>query len=103
MRARREATIPTSGAARLRGAVRRTRIVRLTLGGLVVAFAAASIAFAHELEPAQSVFFPRGASGVVVLDLSTSIEPAQYRKIGLVLGRLAASDASTGLVIFSDI
>src|SRR5207244_6982134 len=100
---RRARAIPTAEPARFGTAARRTKIVRLVLAGALAALVCTSTASAHGLRVRQSAFFPRGTSGVIVLDLSTSIDPGSYRRIGGVFDQLIASDPPIGLVIFSDV
>ena len=48
-------------------------------------------------------YFASGGGGVVVLDLSTSVEPRKYQRIQRVLRSLSQSSTRLGLVVFSDV
>jgi hypothetical protein len=100
---RRTGAIPTAHPEQFGPVARRTRLVRAVLGISLVALVGASIALARGLHVKQAALLPRGTTGVVVLDFSTSIEPRSYRRIGSVLNELIAADASVALVIFSDV
>ncbi len=93
--------IPLPDAGSFRSAERRTRLLRTGLaialvGTLVAAFLLSRGARAQTGAPA------RGASTVVVLDLSWSTS-SDYGEIARTLRRLASSDGRIGLVVFSDV
>ncbi len=63
----------------------------------------AAISSARDLETRPPGLVPNGTTGVVVVDLSLSIEDEDYDAVRLALRRLIAENASIGLVVFSDI
>lgn len=94
--------IPSADAAALREAGRNGALVRAALAAALVLLLAAAVVQARRLDVRQGGFLPTGSSGVVVLDLSTSIEPRAFRRVVTVLQDVAASDQRVGLVLFSD-
>jgi hypothetical protein len=80
----------------------RSGALRVGLVVLAVALVAAAYLSTRNLETRSSELAPRGASGVVVIDLSLSIVDQDYVKVRDVLERLIRSGNPTGLVIFSD-
>jgi hypothetical protein len=94
--------LTTSAAAELEGVARRTRWVRWALAvGAVVALAIAmSVARGADVRPTS--YFASGNGGIVVLDLSTSVERSKHRRIQRVLQSLAMTGSRVGLVVFSD-
>jgi hypothetical protein len=98
----RSAAIDTHDVGHLRRAVLRTRLVRAILVVAAVALLAGAAASARGLDRTSSTSLPR-ASGIVVIDLSLSIGPRDYRIIRSTLRRLVDADASLGVVMFSDV
>jgi hypothetical protein len=99
---RRRAAIDTQDLSALRRATLRARLLRtlLAVAALVsLAFAAAS---ARGADVRVRSILPSGSTGVVVLDLSLSIQDTDYRRLRGALRHLIAADAPVGLVIFSD-
>jgi hypothetical protein len=68
-----------------------------------IALLAAAATLSTRLGARPSSYFASGGGGVVVLDLSTSVEPAKYRRIQRVLRSLAQTSTRVGLVVFSDV
>jgi len=98
----RSRAVDTHDLAALRRATIRARILRtlLAVGALVaLAFAAAS---ARGADVRVRSILPSGSTGVVVLDLSLSIQDTDYRRLRGALRHLIEVDAPVGLVIFSD-
>jgi hypothetical protein len=95
--------LPLVDAPLLAAAARRTRLERAALvAALALALLVAVLATRHpDLQGAPLV--PQGSDGIVVLDLSASISPDTYARIGATLDRLAAGGGRAGLVIFSDV
>lgn len=91
--------IPTSEPRRLRGAARRTVIVRAALAlGLLAVFVVALLE-ARSIDPRRAPLVPSGTTGMLVLDLSASVyEDA----IGQTIRKLVAEGEETGVVAFSD-
>ena len=99
---RRRAAVDTQDLSALRRATLRARVLRtlLAVGALVsLAFAAAS---ARGADVGVRSILPSGSTGVVVLDLSLSIQDTDYRRLRGALRHLIEADAPVGLVIFSD-
>jgi hypothetical protein len=93
-------SVPLADPASLDRAARRTRIVRLVLAAALVAMTA--IAFFVAPRTPGRRFLPSNATGIVVLDLSSSVSPDTYYRIEQTLATIAASQSRLGLVLFSD-
>jgi hypothetical protein len=96
-----EVALPLADAERLDRAARRTRTVRLLLGAALVA--AILAAFMLAPRTAGRRFVPANTTGVVVLDVSSSVQPETYFRIEQTLATIAASPSRLGLVLFSDV
>jgi hypothetical protein len=96
-------TIPLADISRLDRAHRRTSIVRGALAVLLVALLVGAVVAAFRPEGRTLRFLPRGATGVIVLDLSASISTDTYQRIGQTLRELAGTNGRYGLVVFSDV
>ena len=94
--------IPVADAPALAGAARRTTVVRLLLAVALLGAAAFAYLFATGLDARPSSYFAEGATGVVVIDFSTSIDPGKYRRIARVLRTVAETSQPVGLVVYSD-
>ena len=103
MIARRPAGLPTSAARELGGVVRRTRALRLALAAGIGVLAAAVLLTSGSLGATPTSYFASGSGGIVVLDLSTSVEPRKYQRIHRVLKSLSETSTRVGLVVFSDV
>ena len=80
----------------------RTRILRLALAvALVATLVAAFVVSRHETR-ATTPFLGPDSRGIIVLDLSASVENATLAQMHRTLQRFAASKGHYGLVIFSD-
>src|SRR5690242_11897829 len=99
---RRRGAIPLADAGALAIQLRRTTIVRLVLGGALVALAAVAVWRAADLNPRTVSFLPQNSTTVVVMDQSKSIYAAAYKRIAEALRRLIAANVPVGLVAFSD-
>jgi hypothetical protein len=93
-------SVPLADASSLDGAARRTRLVRLALATVLVASAVAAF-LAAPATPGRR-FLPADATGIVVLDVSSSVKPETYYRIEQTLATIAASQSRLGLVLFSD-
>ena len=98
----RRPALPASDTRELRDEVRRTSVVRLGLAALLVALLAVAVLLAVNLKQPQSSYFAAGAGGIVVIDLSSSVDPNRYRRIARVLRSVSETGQRTGLVAFSD-
>jgi hypothetical protein len=85
------------------GATWRARILQLIFGGAALGLVLASISSARGIDTAPPGLIPHGSTGVVVVDLSLSIEDEDYRAVRTAFTKLIAENASIGLVVFSDI
>jgi hypothetical protein len=94
-------TLPVANAERLRAASDRTVAVRLVVAAALVVALAGAWQTTRALAQRQHDRAPT-ASGVLVLDLSSSVGPETYRRIRNVLARLQAAREHLGVVIFSD-
>lgn len=94
--------IPLASPGSLEATARRTRLVRLGAAALAVGLAAAAALAALGLRGDREPYLPRGADGIVVLDVSASIASDTYARIAATLARLADSEGRYGLVLFSD-
>jgi len=98
----RRSGLPTSAVRELEQTARRTLFRHVGLALCAVALLAAAVLLSTRLGARPSSYFASGGGGVVVLDLSTSVEPAKYRRIQRVLRSLAQTSTRVGLVVFSD-
>ena len=98
----RRGAVPLSDAGAVRGALRRTTLVRRTLAVLLVALGAVAIWRAASLNPRPVAFLPANSTTVVVLDQSKSVYIASYKPIAGIIRKLVATDVPVGLVAFSD-
>ena len=100
---RAEVPVPTADLDALAAAARRTQVTRLLLVLALLAVLAGAVLFASGLQSGETGLLPAGRSGVVVLDLSRSVDPDALRRMGGVLRNLIRTNASVGLVVFSDV
>ena len=96
-------SIPLASTAQLGGPVRRTLFLRILLAVVLVALVLAAGVTGRSDAGAAKGLLPRGASGMLVLDVSRSIKPEADQTIVNVLNRLIASGTRIGVVVFSDI
>lgn len=96
--------LPTSVARELGGAATRTRVVRVGLVLAACALVALAVLASGSLGARPTSYFATGSGGgVLVLDLSTSVEPRKYARIQRVLRSLSETSTRLGLVVFSDV
>jgi hypothetical protein len=100
---RAELPVPVADLGSLEAAARRTTATRLLLVLALLALLSGTVLFARGLKSGETGLLPSGRSGVVVLDVSRSIDPDGMRRIGGVLRNLIRANASIGLVVFSDV
>lgn len=98
----RTSALTTSAASELDSVVRRTRWVRWALAACAVLALAIAMSFARGADVRPTSYFASGDGGIVVLDLSTSVERTKYQRIQRVLRSLAMTGSRVGLVVFSD-
>jgi hypothetical protein len=99
---RRRAAVDTQDLSALRRATLRARLLRTLLAVAVLVSLAFAAASARGADVRVRSILPSGSTGVVVLDLSLSIQDTDYRRLRGALRHLIAADAPVGLVIFSD-
>ena len=94
--------IPVADSGALTRPARRTAFVRLLLAAALVAGAVLAYVWSRDLQARPSSYFASGATGVIVIDFSTSIDPGKYRRIARVLRTVAETSQPVGLVVYSD-
>jgi hypothetical protein len=94
-------SVPLADRSSLDDAARRTRLVRLGLAAVLIASTVAAF-FAAPQSPGRR-FLPADATGIVVLDVSSSVRPETYYRIEQTLATIAATQSRLGLVLFSDV
>ena len=85
------------------GATWRARILQLVFGGAAVFLVLAAVSSARDLDTAPPGLIPNGSTGMVVVDLSLSIEDEDYHAVRKAFTTLIAENSSIGLVVFSDV
>jgi hypothetical protein len=98
----RSSALTTSAASELQGVARRTLWVRWGLAACAVVALILAMTLARDASVRPTSYFASGDGGIVVLDLSTSVERTKYRRIQRVLRSLAMTGSRVGLVVFSD-
>jgi Mg-chelatase subunit ChlD len=94
--------VPLAGTDELRADLRRSRLLRLGLAAALVA-ALAGAFLAARGESATPTLVATGSDGVIVLDVSGSVGPREYRQLVRALDEAAESGRRYGLVAFSDV
>jgi von Willebrand factor type A domain len=103
IRRARGATIPIGATATMAPAVRRTLLLRVALGAVLIGLVVAAVETGRSKAAADRSLVPGGVGGMLVLDVSRSIKPEANRTITNVLQQLIGSHTRIGLVAFSDI
>ena len=99
---RRGPRLPTSAAVELGREQRRTRLVRLALAALAVGLLLAAFVLSRDLKALPTSYFATGSGGIVVLDLSSSVDQQKAQRAQRVIRSMAETEGRIGLVIFSD-
>jgi hypothetical protein len=94
--------LPTTATRELDGVHRRTRRTRLVLAALAVALLAGCFFLARTLDVLPTSYFAESTGGIVVLDLSTSVDAVKAQRAERVLRSFAETEGRVGLVVFSD-
>jgi hypothetical protein len=81
---------------------RRTRWLRVVTLGLALGLAGLALLAAPRGSSPSAALLPRGANGIVVVDVSASISWDTYARIASTLDRLRRGGGSAGLILFSD-
>jgi hypothetical protein len=76
--------------------------VRWALAACAILALAVAMSFARGADVRPTSYFASGNGGIVVLDLSTSVERTKYQRINRVLRSLSMTGSRVGLVVFSD-
>jgi hypothetical protein len=95
-------TLPLSDAPELWTYASRTRNLRIALAVSVLAVFAALVATAFSLQTRATSYFAEGGNGIVVLDLSASVDPRANARLAKFMRTLADSDQHIGLVAFEE-
>jgi von Willebrand factor type A domain len=103
IRRARGATIPIGATANMGPAVRRTLLLRVALGIVLIGLVVAAVETGRTKAAADRSLVPGGVGGMLVLDVSRSIKPEANRTVTNVLQQLIDSHTRIGLVAFSDI
>lgn len=99
---RRRSGLPTSAADELRREHRRTRWLRFALAAAALGLLLGAFGLARNLHALPTSYFATGSGGIVVLDLSTSVDAQKSQRVARVLQSLAETEGRIGLVVFSD-
>ena len=83
-------------------AVLSTRILRLGFAATAITLVSLAAWSSRDLETGERGLLRTGETGVVVIDLSLSIEGEDYSVVRRALRQLIAENANIGLVVFSD-
>jgi hypothetical protein len=94
--------LATSAAEELAPVARRTRRLRIALALAAVSLLAIALVLARGAEARATSYFAAGGGGIVVLDLSTSVDPYKYQRLQRALRSLSTPGSRVGLVVFSD-
>jgi hypothetical protein len=92
--------IPATEAARLRPVARRTAVLRVALGLLLVGSLALAFLVARDYDVRHAPLLPSGTTGMVVLDFSASVYEGAMEET---LQKLANGGERAGLTVFSDV
>ncbi len=99
---RRGGGLPTSAADELRREQRRTRWLRIGLAAAALALLLGAFGLSRELHALPTSYFATGSGGIVVLDLSTSVDAQKSQRVQRVLQSMAETEGRVGLIVFSD-
>ena len=99
---RRGAGLPTSAADELGREHRRTRRVRVLLALAALALLLGAFLVSRDLHALPTSYFATGSGGVLVLDLSTSVDAQKSQRVQRVLQSFAETEGRVGLIVFSD-
>jgi hypothetical protein len=94
--------LPSTVASELRREHRRTWIVRIGLALLALGFLVAAFILSRDLKALPTSYFATGSGGIVVLDLSSSVDQQKAQRAQRVIRSMAETEGRIGLVVFSD-
>jgi hypothetical protein len=95
--------LPLPDAAELLRGAWRTTVLRLALAVAAAVVLAMAVILAMRNDPGQRPLAEPGRTTVLVLDVSSSIEPTRYRQIADALDRARREGGDLGVVLFSDV
>jgi hypothetical protein len=96
-------SLSLSDAAELLRGARATRTLRLGLAAGIAALLAAALVLALRAEQGEAPLAEPGRTTVLVVDVSSSIQPRVFRQVGDALDRGIREGGRFGVVLFSDI
>ena len=95
-------TLPLSDAPELWTYASRTRQLRIALAVAVLAIFGALVATAFSLQTRATSYFAEGGNGIVVLDLSASVDPRANARLATFMRTLADIHQRIGHVAFEE-
>jgi hypothetical protein len=95
--------LPVPGSGRFTGVARRTALIRGVLAAVVLALVIATALAARHPGVRQPSSLPVRSGDMIVLDVSASISPDTFSRIGETLRKLVATNGRYGLVVFSNV
>jgi hypothetical protein len=98
-----KARLPLADAAALLRGTRATTALRLGLAAVLTGLLAVTLIIAFSSETGEAPLAEPGHTTVLVVDVSSSIQPRVYRQIGDTLGRAMREGGRFGVVLFSDL
>ena len=96
-------SLPLSDAAELLRGATATRALRLGLAAGIAALLGAALVLALRAEEGEAPLAEPGRTTVLVVDVSSSIQPRVFRQVGDALDRAIREGGRFGVVLFSDI
>lgn len=94
--------LPTSATRELADVHRRTRRTRLAVAAAALTLLAGCLVIARSLDVLPTTYFAESTGGILVLDLSTSVDAVKAQRAERVLRTFAQTEGRVGLVVFSD-
>jgi len=98
----RPGALPTTAADELAKEHRRTLRLRLALAFAALALLGSCFALTRHAEALPTTYFASGSGGILVLDLSASVDQLKSQRVQRVLRAFAETEGRAGLVVFSD-
>ncbi len=95
--------IPSADIGALAPHARRTRRLRAALAAVLVGLVVAAVLLARGGNDTPSRLLPPGTSGIVLIDVSRSVDGQTYEPIADVLLQLIALREPVGVIAFSDV
>lgn len=95
--------IPSADIGALAPHARRTRRLRAALAAVLVGLVVGAVLLSRGSDDTPSRLLPPGTSGIVVIDVSRSVDGQTYEPIADVLLQLIALREPVGVIAFSDV